>query len=228
MSGPDSSGVAHGVTRVLVVRHGQSEWNALGRWQGQADPPLTTLGRLQARQAGSLLASECPPFDLVISSDLERAAVTADLIAEVVGCPHRRVDPRWRENDAGEWQGLTRQEIQAQWPGWLEADRRPPGFESAESTQSRAMAAFADIVGYHGGGCILVVSHGGVLRLLRRLLTGTEHRFPNLGGSWFEHDATSRHAGSDAGSDAGGWRAGSLLFPLELIAEELRNHGAVE
>lgn len=224
MSGPDSSSVAHEVTRVLVVRHGQSEWNALGRWQGQADPPLTTLGRLQARQAGSLLASECPPFDLVISSDLERAAVTADLIAEVVGCPHRRVDPRWRENDAGEWQGLTRQEIQAQWPGWLEADRRPPRFESAESTQSRAMAAFADIVGYHGGGCILVVSHGGVLRLLRRLLTGSEHRFPNLGGSWFEHDESSTHAGSDAG----GWRAGSLLFPLELIAEELRNHGAVE
>lgn len=220
MSAPDSHDVtsenARDVTRVLVVRHGQSEWNALGRWQGQADPPLTTLGRLQARQAGSLLASECPPFDLVISSDLERASVTADLLAEVLGCPFRRIDRRWRENHAGEWQGLTRQEIQAQWPGWLEADRRPPGFEAAESTQARAMAAFTDIVDYHRGGCILVVSHGGVLRLLRRLLTGSEHRFPNLGGSWFEHHATE------------GWSAGSLLFPLELIAEELRNHGAVE
>ena len=70
-------------TRVLVLRHGQSEWNALGRWQGQADPPLTTLGRLQARQAAELLVSECPSFDLVISSDLKRAVVTADLIAEI-------------------------------------------------------------------------------------------------------------------------------------------------
>lgn len=213
------------VTRILVVRHGQSEWNALGRWQGQADPPLTTLGRLQARQAGSLLASECPPFDLVISSDLERASVTADLLAEVVGCPNRRVDPRWRENDAGEWQGLTRQEIQAQWPGWLEAERRPPGFETAESTRARAMAAFADIAEYHRGGCILVVSHSGVLRLLRRFLTGSEHHFPNLGGSWFEHDPVESDSSSDAPA---GWRAGSLLFPLELIADELRNHGAVE
>ncbi len=157
----------------------------------------------------------------MISSDLERASVTADLLAEVVGCSSRRVDTRWRENDAGEWQGLTRQEIQKQWPGWLEADRRPPGFEAAESTQARSMAAFDDIVRFHPGGCILVVSHGGVLRLLRRLLTGSEHRFPNLGGSWFEHDSVENDG-------AGGWRAGSLLFPLELIADELRNHGAVE
>lgn len=209
------------ITRVLVVRHGQSEWNALGKWQGQADPPLTTLGRLQARRAGALLASECPTFDLVISSDLERASVTADLLAEVVRCTNRRVDPRWRENDAGEWQGLTRSEIQTAWPGWLEADRRPPGFETAESTQARAMSAFADIAKYHAGGCILVVSHGGVLRLLRRLLTGSEHRFPNLSGSWFEHSP-------DHDDATEGWNAGSLLFPLELIAEELRSQGAVE
>ncbi|MGA0802246.1 MAG: histidine phosphatase family protein [Ilumatobacteraceae bacterium] len=135
MSGPDSNDV----TRVLVVRHGQSEWNALGKWQGQADPPLTTLGRLQARQAGSLIASECPPFDLVVSSDLERASVTADLLAEVVGCTTRRVDVRWRENDAGEWQGLTRRDIQAQWPGWLEAGRRPTSYEPGASTETRPL-----------------------------------------------------------------------------------------
>lgn len=203
-------------TRVLVLRHGQSEWNALGRWQGQADPPLTTLGRLQARRAAQLLASECPSFDLVISSDLERASVTADLVAEVVGCRTRRVDTRWRENHAGEWQGLTRQEIGAGWPGWIESDRRPPGFETVESTLARVTSALSDISHFHGGGCVLVVSHGGVIRLLRRHLTDTEHRFPNLGGSWFEHSTES------------GWAAGSLLFPLELIADELRNKGAVE
>jgi broad specificity phosphatase PhoE len=63
---------------------------------------------------------------------------------------------------------------------------------------------------------VLVVSHGGVIRILRRHLAGKEHRFPNLGGSWFEHEATD------------GWQAGSLLFPLELVAEELKNTGAVE
>lgn len=207
--------VATSTTRVLVLRHGQSEWNALGRWQGQADPPLTTLGRLQARQAGHHLNAECPSFDLVISSDLERAVVTGDLLAEEVGCAHRRSDERWRENHAGEWQGLTRQEINQRWPGWLEADKRPPNFESVESTTTRTLAAFSDIVRFHPGGCILVVSHGGVIRLLRRHFTGKEHRFPNLGGSWFEHDGDE-------------WQVGSLLFPLELIADELRNKGAVE
>lgn len=203
-------------TRVLVLRHGQSEWNAVGRWQGQADPPLTTLGRLQARQAAQHLAAECPPFDLVISSDLERASVTADLIAETVGCSTRRVDERWRENAAGDWQGLTRQEINSGWPGWLDSGRRPDNFESADSTRDRALNAFADITRFHPGGCVLVVSHGGVIRILRRHLAGKEHRFPNLGGSWFEHEATD------------GWRAGSLLFPLELVADELKNTGAVE
>ena len=207
--------VTTSTTRVLVLRHGQSEWNALGRWQGQADPPLTTLGRLQARQAGHLLSTECPTFDLVISSDLERAAVTGDLLAEEIGCVHRRSDARWRENDAGEWQGLTRQQINEGWPGWLDADKRPPNFETVESTTGRTLQAFGDIVKFHPGGCILVVSHGGVIRLLRRHFTGKDHRFPNLGGSWFEHDGSQ-------------WLAGSLLFPLELIAEELRNTGAVE
>ena len=209
------SPVATSTTRVLVLRHGQSEWNAVGRWQGQADPPLTTLGRLQARQAGHHLRAECPTFDLVISSDLDRAVVTGDLLAEEIDCAHRRSDVRWRENHAGEWQGLTRQEINEGWPGWLDADRRPPNFETVESTTTRTLAALADIAKFHAGGCVLVVSHGGVIRLLRRHFAGKEHRFPNLGGSWFEFDGNQ-------------WQAGSLLFPLELVAEELRNKGAVE
>jgi broad specificity phosphatase PhoE len=151
----------------------------------------------------------------VISSDLERASITGDLLAEEVGCPNRRSDIRWRENHAGDWQGLTRQEINQGWPGWLDADKRPSNFESVESTTERTLSALADIVKFHPGGCILVVSHGGVIRLLRRHFTGKEHRFPNLSGSWFEHDGNE-------------WQAGSLLFPLELIAEELRNTGAVE
>ena len=195
-------------TRVLVLRHGQSEWNALGRWQGQADPPLTDLGREQARQAGHLIANECPPFDAVVTSDLDRARETGLTIAGVLGCTVHRLDPRWRENHAGEWQGLTPEEIRAQWPGYLENDRRPPGFETAESTVSRATAALDDIATVNAGGCVLVISHGGVLRLLQSAMTGHQQRFPNLSGSWFEHRPES------------GWIMGSLLYPLQHVTIE--------
>lgn len=200
----------------MVLRHGQSQWNATGRWQGQADPPLTTLGFEQARLAGGLIATECPTFDVVVTSDLERARVTGQTIATVIGCSTLRLDPRWRENHAGEWQGMTQAEIRTQWPSYLETDRRPPGFESVESTTSRALEALNDIVARNAGSRVLVISHGGVLRLMHEYLGGGQQRFPNLAGSWFEHSPND------------GWKCGSLLFPLQLIADELRSTGAVE
>ncbi|MFM7871296.1 MAG: histidine phosphatase family protein, partial [Actinomycetota bacterium] len=118
------------------------------------------------------------------------------------------LDPRWRENHAGEWQGLTPEEIRAQWPGYLENDRRPPGFEAASSTVARARDALDDIVARHAGTCVLVISHGGVLRLLQTEFTGTQQRFPNLSGSWFEH------------SEHHGWTMGSLLFPLQRVTPD--------
>ena len=111
---------------------------------------------------------------------------------------------------------MTQAEIRSQWPGYLEADRRPPNFESVESTTSRALEALNDIVAQNAGGCVLVISHGGVLRLMHEHLGGGQQRFPNLAGSWFEHTPNE------------GWKCGSLLFPLQLIADELRNTGAVE
>ncbi|CAB5036732.1 unannotated protein [freshwater metagenome] len=111
---------------------------------------------------------------------------------------------------------MTQAEIRTQWPGYLESDRRPPNFETVASTTSRAQAALDDIVTQNAGGCVLVISHGGVLRLMHEHLGGGEQRFPNLAGSWFEHTPTD------------GWKCGSLLFPLQLIADELRNTGAVE
>jgi probable phosphoglycerate mutase len=199
-----------------VLRHGQSTWNAVKRWQGQADPPLTDLGRSQARSAAGLLANECPPFDAVVTSDLERARITGEIIASVVGCDRVSTDPDWRENDAGEWQGLTPDEINRRWPGYLASNRRPPGFESVASTVARSTRALDRIASEHPHGCVLVVSHGGVLRLLRQHFGDPDTRFPNLSGGWFEHRSD------------GGWSNGSILFPLELIADELRNTGAVE
>ena len=203
-------------TRVLILRHGQSEWNALGRWQGQANPPLTSLGIQQATDAAGLLGTQCPHFDLVITSKLERAHLTGQTIAQILGVPTVHVDNRWQENDAGEWQGLTPDEIRVQWPGYLESGRRPPHFETEESTNQRVVAALDAIVQENRGKCILVISHGGVLRLLRAHLGGQDQRFPNLSGSWFEHNKSS------------GWHLGSLLYPLQLIADDLRNNGAVE
>jgi probable phosphoglycerate mutase len=100
---------------VLIVRHGQSEWNALGRWQGQADPPLTELGLHQAAHA----AQHVGAVDAVVASDLERSRLTAENIAELVGNGPVLVDAGFRERDAGEGQGLTKAEIGEQWPGYL-------------------------------------------------------------------------------------------------------------
>ena len=232
VSGADQSGGFTRATRVLVLRHGQSEWNALGRWQGQADPPLTALGEQQARIAGRLLASECPPFDAVVTSDLDRARLTGETIAGIIGCPVHKLDPRWRENHAGEWQGLTPDEIRQQWPGYLDSNRRPPGFETAESTISRSLAALESIASDHPGACVLVISHGGVLRLLHDFLGGPDQRFPNLSGVWFERDAADdigeRAASPVTAESRVPWRLGSLLFPLQVVADELRVAGSVE
>ena len=109
------------MTRVLLIRHGQSEWNADGRWQGQADPPLTDLGRHQALHAARNLGT----VDAIVASDLQRASETALIIAEALGVGPVVLEPGLRERDAGEWSGLTRAEIERDWPGYLDAPATP-------------------------------------------------------------------------------------------------------
>jgi len=115
---------------LVVVRHAQSTWNAEGRWQGWADPPLTALGRDQAVRAAAGLRAH-PPVR-VIASDLRRAAETGGTIAAALGRPCA-LDADLREYDAGEWSGLRRSEISARWPDDLAAwdagvlDRTPGG-----------------------------------------------------------------------------------------------------
>lgn len=196
------------MTRVLLLRHGQSEWNADGRWQGQADPALTDLGRLQATHASRSLGV----VDAIVASDLQRAAETAAIIAGELGVGPIVLDPDLRERHAGEWQGLTRAEIEAAWPGYLEppppvegtaaaaseaprteADgprRRPPGWESDEALVERATAALVRIHEMLPQGEVLVVTHGGLVYALERQLGASFVRLPNLGGRWVEVDAT--------------------------------------
>src|SRR4029078_7240591 len=85
--------------RVLLARHGQSEWNAVGRWQGQADPPLSDLGRKQALVAADRIGT----VDVIVSSDLERAVQTAFIISEALGVGPVITNELLRERDAGEW-----------------------------------------------------------------------------------------------------------------------------
>ena len=168
-------------TRVLLLRHGQSTWNEARRWQGQADPPLTPLGEQQAVLASRALGQ----FDLIVASDLERARRTAELIAAELGVGPVELDEGLRENHAGEWEGLTAEEVEAAWPGYLAAHRRPPGFEPPDEVAARSMAALLAIGRRCPGGEVLAVSHGGVIRLLRRLLGVVDVPITNLSGCWF-------------------------------------------
>lgn len=183
------------MAHVLLVRHGESAWNAEGRWQGQADPPLTDLGLRQAALAAHAVGS----VEAVVASDLQRASVTADVMAEALGVGPVVVDPGWRERSVGEWSGLTRQEIHQRWPGCLSddsvrtrlrrvdgslAERRPPGWESDEHLLERTLAALRRLVAPTGDGDVLVITHGGVIYNLEHHLGSDAGRIPNLGGRW--------------------------------------------
>ena len=169
------------VTRLLVLRHGESEWNALGRWQGQADPPLTELGMRQAVAAADQLGS----FDAIWASSLQRAAHTAAIISELLGIGPVVVDDALIEAGFGPWQGLTIHEIEEGWPGYLAGHRRPDDAEQPATIVERASTAFARIADSSRGGEVLVVSHAGLIRTLRRALDAPDMRFTNLGGCWF-------------------------------------------
>ncbi|MGH9112556.1 MAG: histidine phosphatase family protein [Acidimicrobiales bacterium] len=167
-------------TRVLLVRHGQSEWNASGRWQGQADPPLTELGRLQALEAARAVGA----VDAIWSSDLQRAAETAIIIGDQIGVGPVVADDDLRERDAGEWTGLTRTQIDERDPGFLAEGKRPPRWESDGDLLIRASAALARIAESAPGSDVLVVTHAGVVFAVERQL-GVEHtRLANTEGRW--------------------------------------------
>jgi probable phosphoglycerate mutase len=184
-------------SRLLLVRHGQSEWNAVGRWQGQADPPLTDVGRAQARAAALVIGG----VDAVFSSDLQRARETAELIAAYIGVGPVIAEPGLRERDAGEWSGLTRDEIHERYPGYLPDDRhrmfgpgaatelsRPPGWETDDHLLARVLEALQRVHLVVGDGDGLVVTHGGVIYVLEGFLGEPFARLANGGGRWLDVD----------------------------------------
>jgi broad specificity phosphatase PhoE len=179
-------------SRILVVRHGQSTWNADGRWQGQADPPLSALGIAQAEAA----ARAVDGVDVIWASDLERAHHTAKILAAPRGL-EVVADARLREREAGEWTGLTRAEIDEQYPGALEERRRPPGFESDEALVPRAVAALEALAAALGSGTAIVVTHGGVILAIERHHGVERTPVANLEGRWIAVDPDGEFALAD-------------------------------
>ena len=165
-------------TNLLFVRHGQSTWNLEHRWQGQADPPLSDHGRDQAFHAASSVGT----VDAVIASPQIRALETATIISEQIGVgPVQTVDDL-RERNAGIWSGLTTEEIEAGYPGWIDSGQRPEGWETDEQVLPRAVGAIESIVDEFPGATLLVVSHGGVIVTLEDHLSVRDGRIPNLHG----------------------------------------------
>ena len=163
------------MTRVIAVRHGQTEWNVQARIQGQGDSDLTAEGVAQARSLAQRLAAE--KFDVLVSSDLGRAAATAQAIAERCGKPVV-LDARLRERHFGAGEGMTYEEVDSAYPGAfarirnVDPDFVIPGGESRRQFHDRVRGAFDCLAATHEGGTIVVVTHGGVLATFFRHVHG--------------------------------------------------------
>jgi probable phosphoglycerate mutase len=158
-------------TQLVLVRHGESRWNTEGRWQGHLDSDLSETGLAQAEAVAGRLARE--RFDAIYTSDLGRAAQTAEAIARAIGL-EVVPDPRLRERHLGIFQGLTWDQIKAQHPNDARAykdggpDYVVPGGESARQRHSRIAACVTEIAARHAGRRIVVVSHAGALQTMMR------------------------------------------------------------
>ena len=173
--------------RLLLLRHGQTTWNAQSRFQGQLDIDLDETGRAQAERAAELLARLRP--DALVASDLRRARDTADALARRTGLPVTH-DPRLRETFAGQWQGLTTAEIDerfgAERAGWSAGSDVPAGVDGERRSEVAARMAQAlteHAAALPAGGLLVAVTHGGAASSgLHALLGVPREAWPVLSG----------------------------------------------
>ena len=168
---------------LLCIRHAQSTMNAVGLWQGQADPSLSEEGREQARALAERLAEAS--LSVLVASNLRRAHETAEIAAQRLGIA-AHLEPGLRELDVGEWSGLARDEIARRWPEDFERfragdmDLRAGGGETRRELRERVLAAIRSLQRRYRGEQIAVVTHLGVIRILSpgiRILNGEFFRF---------------------------------------------------
>jgi probable phosphoglycerate mutase len=147
------------MTTLLLVRHGETDWNAEGKLQGHTDRPLNDFGRRQAQALADRLAGE--PIDAIYASDLSRARETAEILGANLGLGVA-VDPDLREKNWGNWEGLTSDErLHVEFEG-----------ETSEAHRERTLAAVKRIVERYPDGRVVVVTHGGSLRRLQAAVAG--------------------------------------------------------
>jgi len=207
--------VSPALRRIVLWRHGQTEWNVEHRFQGRSDVPLDEVGQIQAKQAARLLAALRPTA--IISSDLSRAAATAAGLASLTGLPVR-TDPRLQERYGGAWEGLTDAEIRERFPAtW--AQWEPTGGEAMAVVADRFVAAVTEAVAeLPAGEVLVVVSHGSAIRAGICALLGLPEPL------WRRLESLSNCAWSvlreaPASWDMNGWRllehnAGTLPEPV--------------
>jgi glucosyl-3-phosphoglycerate phosphatase len=203
------------IRRLVMLRHGQTEYNAGSRMQGQLDTELSDLGRDQAVAAAEVLAKRQPL--VIVSSDLRRALDTAVALGERAGMPVL-VDTRLRETHLGDWQGMTHVEVDAGAPGarlaWREDARwAPHGGESRVDVAERSMPLVTELVAEQAEWGlderpVVLVAHGGLIAALTAaLLSLPVDNWPILGGmgncSWVQ---LSGHSDPDAGAEDIRWR----------------------
>jgi broad specificity phosphatase PhoE len=194
-AGPERAADA-GSVQIVLWRHGQTQWNAERRFQGQTDVPLNALGHQQADRAARLLAALRPRA--IYSSDLSRAAATADRLAQLTGVTVQ-LDKDLRERHGGSWEGLTDTEIRTGYPqayaAWV-----PPDGEPVVAVAERAADAFERVAGNLATGSLaVVVSHGAAINLGISRLLGLPGNLRVLGG-------LGNCAWSVLGRRAGRWR----------------------
>lgn len=162
---------------IYLARHGETDWNKAGRWQGHSDIELNELGRAQARELAAALGTH--ELSRVYASDLRRAHETAQIVADFLGLGPVATDPRLRERAFGLFEGLTYEECGVRYPEhWqrYQEDRRqaPPGAEAREDVAARVHEVISLLAGSeHASEAFLIVSHGAAIRMFVEFVTGT-------------------------------------------------------
>lgn len=171
--------------QILLARHGETEWNALGMLQGHTDIPLNEAGRGQARALAAALAGH--RIGAVWTSDLSRARQTGAIVAEELGVLALQMDPELRERGFGVFEGLTRAQCAESYPdawrAWQTHSAAPPGGESTEHVVWRLRNALARIA-VASSAPTLVVSHGGIMRLWLMSILGQALPLIGNGSTW--------------------------------------------
>ncbi len=189
-------------TTLYLIRHGETDWNVNGRWQGHIDVPLNAIGKEQARLLAQRLKTERVRFDVLYSSDLARAYQTAWAISQVIGLPVELL-PSLREIDLGTWGGLTLAQIKERFAveyALLEQGHDVPrgGAETLSALRRRVVEVVEAIMAQHLGETLVFVTHGGPVRMLLAHALGAPdvnkipfHHIGNTSVSIIEHSSSA-------------------------------------